>query len=403
MKGYVYALINSSLKGLVKVGKTTRNPEQRAVELSSATGVPTPFIVGYEILVEDCDAAEIFVHEILGIMGLRLAKNREFFQASLSQVVSALVECQGIYGIDSEDYCEDEEDTEDTGVESIINNLLKEADNYRYGLNGSFENHYEAEKLYSQAVTLGCPLAAKYLSSMYSVSEDLFSIKKAIKYGNIAIQGFEKFILTSPQFIKKAYEVKDDDDDLKDFLDYYDDTWFYLYISSHVECLSDLASLYSQDNKDNNAKIALSKLFSFYESVIFVIVSALKECKHEYSSDKESYSDEMYVNIQLEYFKLIGVKKHYHQKLIKGVRNSFNGGPAFDPYNGLVFRLYVCEFLSFFYDYIRDVANYNRPIFYNSFIAENIELISDYVKYYNDPSGDELDDFELGLEMYKDN
>ena len=67
MKGYIYALINPSLKGLVKVGKTSRNPEARAIELSSATGVPTPFIVGYEILVDDCDAAESFVHELLSI------------------------------------------------------------------------------------------------------------------------------------------------------------------------------------------------------------------------------------------------------------------------------------------------------------------------------------------------
>ena len=40
--GFVYALINPSMEGLVKVGKTKRDPKGRANELSGATGV-TPF------------------------------------------------------------------------------------------------------------------------------------------------------------------------------------------------------------------------------------------------------------------------------------------------------------------------------------------------------------------------
>jgi hypothetical protein len=47
--GYIYILINPSLEGLIKVGKTTRDPIDHAVELSKATGVPTPFIVAYHI------------------------------------------------------------------------------------------------------------------------------------------------------------------------------------------------------------------------------------------------------------------------------------------------------------------------------------------------------------------
>jgi T5orf172 domain len=50
--GYIYALINPSLEGLVKVGKTTTNPEKRANELSSVTGVPMQFIVAYSC---NCD------------------------------------------------------------------------------------------------------------------------------------------------------------------------------------------------------------------------------------------------------------------------------------------------------------------------------------------------------------
>lgn len=37
--GLVYVLINPSMEGLIKVGKTTRNPKERADELSKVTGV----------------------------------------------------------------------------------------------------------------------------------------------------------------------------------------------------------------------------------------------------------------------------------------------------------------------------------------------------------------------------
>lgn len=45
--GYIYILYNQTANGFVKIGKTQRNPEDRSKELSSATGVPTPFTVVY--------------------------------------------------------------------------------------------------------------------------------------------------------------------------------------------------------------------------------------------------------------------------------------------------------------------------------------------------------------------
>src|SRR5688572_6679317 len=52
--GYLYVLINPSLPGLVKIGKTNRDPEQRAAELSAATGVPTPFVLVYDAFFQNC-------------------------------------------------------------------------------------------------------------------------------------------------------------------------------------------------------------------------------------------------------------------------------------------------------------------------------------------------------------
>jgi hypothetical protein len=88
--GYSYVLANSSMPGLVKVGKTTRAPSDRADELSGVTGVATPFIVVYEDYFEDCDAVESFVHTKLGQHGVRVSETREFFRASVSEVLKII-------------------------------------------------------------------------------------------------------------------------------------------------------------------------------------------------------------------------------------------------------------------------------------------------------------------------
>ena len=84
---YIYILINPSLIGKLKIGKTRTSPEKRAKEISSATGVPTPFIVAYEAVVGDCDAAERAVHETLAARGYRITPNREFFDVTLKYAV----------------------------------------------------------------------------------------------------------------------------------------------------------------------------------------------------------------------------------------------------------------------------------------------------------------------------
>jgi hypothetical protein len=89
--GYIYVMINPSMEGLVKIGKTTREPESRAKELSQATGVATPFYVAFSIFVLDCHSAEEFVHASLEHKGFRNTANREFFQMPLRQAIEFLM------------------------------------------------------------------------------------------------------------------------------------------------------------------------------------------------------------------------------------------------------------------------------------------------------------------------
>jgi DNA segregation ATPase FtsK/SpoIIIE-like protein len=92
LPGYVYALINHAMPGLVKVGLTTRDPLGRLGELSSATGVPTPFELVFDILVADAQATEERLHDLLTKAGYRVADNREFFRAPIHEVVRLMLQ-----------------------------------------------------------------------------------------------------------------------------------------------------------------------------------------------------------------------------------------------------------------------------------------------------------------------
>jgi hypothetical protein len=83
--GYVYILINESLKGLIKIGKTSISSNERARKLSSNTGIPTPFKVAYEVFSNDCDNLEKTIHNELN--DFRVNANREFFHYPLDKAI----------------------------------------------------------------------------------------------------------------------------------------------------------------------------------------------------------------------------------------------------------------------------------------------------------------------------
>jgi len=94
VKGSVYVLVNSSMPDLVKIGKTTKDPQSRARELHQ-TGTPTPFVVAYSVLVNDCDALEAKMHDLLD--QFRQSDNREFFKVSSTRAIDLLREAASSY------------------------------------------------------------------------------------------------------------------------------------------------------------------------------------------------------------------------------------------------------------------------------------------------------------------
>ena len=80
--GYIYALSNDDMPGLLKIGMTEGHPEERAKQLFT-TGVPSPFKVQRAVKVREPLKKEKKIHEILSEHRL---PGREFFRVELKMV-----------------------------------------------------------------------------------------------------------------------------------------------------------------------------------------------------------------------------------------------------------------------------------------------------------------------------
>ncbi|MCP2088890.1 UNVERIFIED_ORG: hypothetical protein J2Y81_004977 [Paraburkholderia sediminicola] len=87
--GFIYILINPEFPKILKIGKTTDLSERRAKKISSGTGVPQDFIVVFDALVGDVDAAEVELHEELN--EYRTNQRREFFRIPPKMAINAVM------------------------------------------------------------------------------------------------------------------------------------------------------------------------------------------------------------------------------------------------------------------------------------------------------------------------
>ena len=86
-KGWVYVATNESMPGIVKIGRSKNHPDQRMSELQS-TGVPTPFLCNYCVLVEHHEDLEAEIHRAFS--EVRVTENREFFRLRIDQAIQQI-------------------------------------------------------------------------------------------------------------------------------------------------------------------------------------------------------------------------------------------------------------------------------------------------------------------------
>lgn len=89
MAGFIYIMSNPAYrKGLIKIGKSDRDPiEYRKYELET-TGVPARFHVEYYGYIDDHHRVERLLHEKFA--HVRESQQREFFDVGVEDVVSAI-------------------------------------------------------------------------------------------------------------------------------------------------------------------------------------------------------------------------------------------------------------------------------------------------------------------------
>ena len=80
---WVYVLSNPTTPGLLKIGYTTQTPDERAKQISNATGVALPYKVEWAFKCFDGEQLEGEVHRKL--REYRVNNQREFFQIDLEE------------------------------------------------------------------------------------------------------------------------------------------------------------------------------------------------------------------------------------------------------------------------------------------------------------------------------
>ena len=87
---WVYVLSNPSLpKEYLKIGYTKLSPEERAIQISSATGVPTPYKVEWAYKCFNGEMVERMIHEKL--KAFRVNNRKEFFHISLEEAKDNII------------------------------------------------------------------------------------------------------------------------------------------------------------------------------------------------------------------------------------------------------------------------------------------------------------------------
>ena len=85
-RGYIYILRNPDHReDLLKIGMTTRKPDERARDISRGTGVASEYEVLWSGRTSDCVLAERIVHRMLAEH--RTNPNREFFEVPLADAI----------------------------------------------------------------------------------------------------------------------------------------------------------------------------------------------------------------------------------------------------------------------------------------------------------------------------
>jgi hypothetical protein len=155
-QGWIYVLVNSSIPGFVKVGRTTRSSAERVAELSAATGVATPFVLAFEQAFTDCVRAEQDIHAELERRHLRLSQQREFFRGPPADIVRVVLQIAAEHG-----------ECAPIAGGTPASEHLEAGDRHFYGQGEVLQDVTEAIRCYSLAAKQGSLQALERMGAIY--------------------------------------------------------------------------------------------------------------------------------------------------------------------------------------------------------------------------------------------
>ena len=87
---WVYVLKNPTMPGLLKIGSTSKSPDERAKQISRGTGVALPFNVVYAFRCFNAERLERELHKYF--KSNRTNNQKEFFQMDLDDAKAGIIE-----------------------------------------------------------------------------------------------------------------------------------------------------------------------------------------------------------------------------------------------------------------------------------------------------------------------
>ena len=232
--GYVYILSNPGMPGLLKIGMTRFDPTRRVQELSSATGVPTPFQLVYYREFHDCVAAELEIHSIFATKGLRYNDQREFFSVDTVEAINTLLSL----------------DDEEIANNSSLPTEVLDVENYNADINWDeyYKKHYEFSNTFRNS-----KLYQEWNDFFYSQASPLH--RKDANFTNELQNFIDRGIYNGISLL--AIELFPDDIDkrIQFILEYAKKG----YISGYIEVTEEyLDSINGIENLDSNNKLAIA-------------------------------------------------------------------------------------------------------------------------------------------------
>ena len=162
------------MPGIIKVGRSTKIPDERAKELSRETSSPTPFVVEYYALFDDMINAEIITHQKLN----EYHHGKEFFNVDISKAIAVIesININHIRLFSKNDY--DNKDNRFKSEEKQKENEVNELDRLLFDF---YSAKSKTEKLISQYSSIEGFTRDYSTNDIVNSYNDLFEIFQKLK------------------------------------------------------------------------------------------------------------------------------------------------------------------------------------------------------------------------------